>query len=83
MFLNVELELALVAIQKCLNLLPPRRLRFKKPRKLCLINEAPLRRASLIIVILFGTPAILGEGEVIMSNSHEIAGQVLMCINWP
>ena len=42
------------------------------------VAKAHLLKASFIIAITFGTPAILGESEVIMSSSHETAGKVIM-----
>ena len=45
------------------------------------LSQAPLRRASFITVTLIGTPAILGEGEVIKRSSHETAFHVIMYLN--
>ena len=37
--------------------------------------------SSFITVTKFGTPAILGEGDVIIGSYYEIASHVIMCLN--
>ena len=46
------------------------------------LSQAPLRRVSFIIQWLnLGHLPYTCEGKVIMSSSHKIAGQVIICLN--
>ncbi len=45
------------------------------------LSQTPLWRASFITVTYFGTPGILGEGEVIKRSSQKTACHVIMYLN--
>ncbi len=51
------------------------------PKMILSITYPKLLWVYIIMVIWFGTPAILGEYEVIKSSFHKTVGQVIMLLN--